>query len=79
MITPMTTATTVWLLGLTTDAGLTSLQSVHARPAACEAARDLLAEQVSPRETFVKQRCTRDLIEPSPYYTVRCEAKERLR
>jgi hypothetical protein len=59
MITTMTTATTVWLLLLVTETGLISLQSVHATPEACEAAR----------ETY----------KASPYYTVRCEAKERLR
>ena len=42
MITPMTTATTVWLLLLITPTGLTSLQSVHATPAACEAARGVI-------------------------------------
>lgn len=53
------TATTVWLLLLITETGLTSLQSVHTSPEACEAAR----------ETY----------RASPYYTVTCQAKERLR
>jgi hypothetical protein len=34
------TATTVWLLLLTTPGGVMSLQSIHQTPAACEAARE---------------------------------------
>jgi len=35
-------ATTVWLLILVTPTGLTSLQSWHDSPEACEAARELI-------------------------------------
>ena len=35
-------ATTVWLLVLVTPTGLTSLQSWHTSPEACEAARELI-------------------------------------
>lgn len=63
------TATTVWLLLLTTPGGVMSLQSIHQTPEACEAARDLLAEQVSPRRTYKSSR----------YYAAECRPKERER
>jgi hypothetical protein len=40
MINSTATATTVWLLMLITPGGMTSLQSVHTTPEACEAARE---------------------------------------
>lgn len=69
MIDPTATATTVWLLMLTTPGGVQSLQSVHTTAEACEAARETFVTQNSPREKYTD----------SPYYTVSCQAKERLR
>ena len=69
MITATVTATTVWLLMLTTQGGMMSLQSVHPSPEACEAARETFVKQNSPRETY----------KASAYYTVTCVTKETLR
>jgi acid phosphatase family membrane protein YuiD len=44
MIDTTLTMTTVWLLMLTTQGGMQSLQSVHTTAQACEAAREKYTE-----------------------------------
>jgi hypothetical protein len=46
----------IWILIVVAPGGLESQQSIHTTPEACEAARDLLAEQVSPRGAFEVQQ-----------------------